>query len=86
MRIGLKTIEMVSCERAKVICNKNQYREAGALEKAQLMLHLLFCKACFKFSRKNNRLTHMIRKASLHALSKEEKERMKQQLQNPGHS
>lgn len=74
---------MVSCEQAKVICNKKQYREAGLMEKAQLMLHLLFCKACFKFSRKNNRLTQMIHKANLHALSEAEKERMKQHLQNP---
>jgi hypothetical protein len=75
---------MVSCERAKVICNKKQYREARFLEKAQLMLHLLFCKACFKFSQKNDRLTQMIQRADLHVLSDVEKERMKQHLQNPG--
>jgi len=77
---------MVSCEQAKVICNKKQYREASFLEKAQLMAHILFCKACYKFSQKNNRLTQIIYRADLHALSEAEKERMKQHLQNPGDS
>jgi len=77
---------MVSCEQAKVICNKKQYREASFLEKAQLMVHILFCKACYKFARKNNRLTRMIYKANLHSLSQVDKERLKQHLQSPGDS
>ena len=74
MKIGLKTSDMLSCDQAQVICNKKQYREAGIIEKAQLMLHVLVCKACFKSSRKNNQLTRMIRKANLQALSETEKD------------
>ena len=77
---------MISCEQAQVICNKKQYREARFLEKVQLMGHMLFCKACFKFSRKNNRLTQMICQADMRSLSEAEKQRLKQQLQNPGGS
>ena len=86
MKIGLKTADMVSCDQAQVICNKKQYREAGFFEKVQLMVHLLYCKACFKSSRKNNRLTGMIRKANLHAFSEVEKESLKQRLQEQGES
>lgn len=74
---------MISCEKAQVICNKKQYREARFLEKAQLMLHILFCKACYKFSQKNNRLTRIIYRADLYALSEAEKESMREHLQNP---
>jgi hypothetical protein len=82
MKIGLRATDMVSCEQAMVICNKKQYREAGFFEKMQLMMHILFCKPCFKFSKKNNRLTRMVHKANLHSLSQEEKERLKQHLQD----
>ena len=77
---------MISCEEAQVICNKKQYREASLIEKVELMLHILFCKACFKFSRKNNRLTRLVYRANLKTLSKEEKESMKHYLQKPGDS
>ena len=86
MKIGLKAAEMISCEEAQVICNKKQYREASLIEKVELMLHILFCKACFKFSRKNNRLTRLVYRANLKTLSKAEKESMKRYLQKPGDS
>ncbi|MDX1331660.1 MAG: hypothetical protein R3252_01420 [Robiginitalea sp.] len=77
---------MLSCEEAQVICQKKQYREARFSEKVRLGFHILFCKACSGFSRKNNRLTQMICQADLHVLTEAEKERMKQRLQNPGDS
>lgn len=77
---------MVSCEEAQVICNKKQYREARLFEKAKLMVHILFCRACSISSRRNHRLTQMIRKANLHTLSEAEKASMKKRLQNPGKS
>jgi hypothetical protein len=86
MKIGLKTADMLSCEQAQVICNKKQYREASIIEKVQLMVHVLVCKACFKSSRKNNQLTQMIRKADLHAFSEAEKDGMKERLQEQGKS
>ena len=86
MKIGLKTADMVSCDQAQVICNKKQYREASLFEKIQLMVHVLYCKACFNSSRKNKRLTRLIRKANLRAFSQAEKDSMKQQLRQQGES
>lgn len=71
---------MMSCEKAAVICNKAQYREATFLEKIKLKLHLLLCKTCAGFSKKNKELTTLCEKANLHSLSESEKERMKQRL------
>ena len=59
---------------------------SSIIEKVQLMVHVLVCKACFKSSRKNNQLTRMIRKANLHAFSESEKESLKERLGEQGKS
>ena len=73
---------MISCEKAAIICNKTQYDEASFWERVKLKFHLLVCKVCSKFSKKNAQLTHLCEKSSLHSLSEEEKIRMKRKLQN----
>jgi len=77
---------MLSCEEAQVICHKKQYREARFSEKVRLGLHILFCNACSKFSRKNNRLTRMICRADIQTLPEADKERIKQSLKDPADS
>lgn len=71
---------MINCEKASTICNKKQYREATLLEQIQLGFHLLYCKACAAFSRKNKKLTILCDKANLHILSEQEKEQMKEKM------
>ncbi len=71
---------MISCEEAAIICNKTQYKEASFLEKMKLELHILFCRACAGFSRKNQKLTVLCEKAQLRSLSEEDKLRMKNEL------
>lgn len=61
------------CEEAQQICTKNQYKEATIREKLGLLMHLLVCKTCGAFSRKNTKLTQLCDRASLHALSETEK-------------
>jgi hypothetical protein len=73
---------MISCEEASIICNKTQYKEASFLEKMKLRFHILFCKACAAFTKKNGRLTALCQKARLRGLSEEEKLRMKKELGN----
>lgn len=72
---------MISCEEAAVICSKSQYREASWLEKIQLKLHMLMCKACVVFSLRNSRLTALFRDADLQCLSDEDKAELKNKLQ-----
>lgn len=73
---------MISCEEASHICTKTQYKEATFLEKLKLRLHLLVCKTCAAFSKKNTQLTTLCEKAQLNGLSEREKNEMKQKLRN----
>ncbi|MCX2720720.1 hypothetical protein [Lentiprolixibacter aurantiacus] len=72
---------MISCEEAAHICNRKQYKEASWRERLQLFLHILACKTCASFSRKNTRLTRLCDKAGLHSLSAKDKEEMKKKIQ-----
>lgn len=73
---------MISCEEAAIICNKTQYKEATFWERVSLRLHLLFCKVCPQFSKKNAQLTHLCEKSKLYSLSEEDKLQMKRKLGN----
>lgn len=73
---------MISCEEAAIICHKTQYNEATFWERLSLRFHLLMCKVCPQFSKKNAQLTHLCEKSKLYTLSEEEKSRMKQVLKN----
>lgn len=73
---------MINCEQASTICNKKQYKEATLLEQLKLSLHLMFCKACSSFSRKNKKLTILCNKAELQLLSEQEKIKMKETIAN----
>ncbi len=73
---------MISCEKAAKICNKSQYGEASFIEKMKLKFHLLMCKTCSTFSKKNTSFTALCEKANLQSLSEGEKLKMKEQLQN----
>ncbi len=71
---------MISCEKAAIICNKTQYNEATFAERIKLKFHLLVCKVCSKFSKKNAQLTHLCEKSKLYSLSEEEKMKMKRAM------
>jgi len=71
---------MISCDEAAIICNKKQYKEASFLEKIKLRFHLLICKTCTKFSKKNTEFTSLCDKAPLHTIPIREKEEMKKEL------
>lgn len=71
---------MISCQEAAVICNKAQYREAKFLEILRLKFHILMCKTCSKYTKKNTKLTSLCEQARLNALSEKDKLEMKQKL------
>jgi len=71
---------MISCEKAALICNKAQYREASFMEKMKLRFHLFICKTCSKFTKQNTEFTSICDKANLQSLSEQQKEEMKKQL------
>ncbi|MRI02371.1 hypothetical protein GH721_17630 [Kriegella sp. EG-1] len=71
---------MTSCEKAAIICNKAQYNEASFIDKLKLKFHLITCKTCSKFTKKNAQLTSICDKAKLYSLSEAEKAAMKTKL------
>lgn len=76
----VKKLLTLSCSEAEEFCDKVQYQEAGLLTKAKLRLHLLFCRTCKDYTRKNLKLTALLKKASLKTCTKQEKERYKKQI------
>jgi hypothetical protein len=72
---------MISCDEAKIICHKTQYKDASFWDMLKLKFHLLVCKACASFSRKNTRLTALCEEATLRNLSDKDKLRMKKNLE-----
>lgn len=72
---------MISCEEAAIICNKTQYKEASLSEKLKLKLHILICKACNSYVKKNIRLSTLCRKAPLYTLTEAEKEAIRDRIE-----
>jgi hypothetical protein len=70
----------ITCQQAAIICNKTQYREASIFEILKLRLHILLCKACHKYVKRNTKLSELCKKAQLQALSDSEKESIKKRL------
>ena len=70
----------VSCGEANHYCDKNQYREASLWEKIKLNLHLIYCKACRKYSSKNNRLSDLMKNPKVYTLDQSIKNDLKEQL------
>lgn len=73
---------MINCEEAALISSKKQYKEATFWERINLKVHLLACKVCSKFTKKNAQLTQLFEKSKLYALSEEEKLKMNRELQS----
>ncbi|RAJ10190.1 hypothetical protein LV92_02938 [Arenibacter echinorum] len=73
---------MKSCKDVEIICTKVQYKEASFLEKIKIKLHVLFCKTCKTFSKKNTELTSLCSQANIKTLPIEEKEKMKTKLKS----
>lgn len=71
---------MISCDKAKLICDKAQYNEASFFDKIKLKIHLFICKTCPGHSKQNSQLTDLCGKAKLQSLSENDKEVMKQKL------
>lgn len=63
-----------SCEKATHTCDKTQYKEASLWEKIKLNIHLIYCKACRKYSANNNKLTKLMHKPEVDCLKNSEKE------------
>jgi hypothetical protein len=71
----------ISCESANHSCDKTQYNEASFWEKVKLTMHLIYCKACRKYTKNNGKLTHLINTSDVKCLDISEKDNLKEEFQ-----
>ncbi|MEP5338432.1 MAG: hypothetical protein ABJL44_06535 [Algibacter sp.] len=69
------------CSDANHVCDKSQYKEASLWEKIVLNIHLIYCAACRKYSKKNNILSNKIKESKVECLDEKCKEKMRKELE-----
>jgi len=77
-----KNFLFISCEEAKHICDKVQYNEASGWERFKLGLRLTWCQFTQKYSKQNNKLTESMDKASVEAMTLNEKEELQKSFES----
>jgi predicted anti-sigma-YlaC factor YlaD len=70
------------CEEANHVCDKGQYKEASFVEMIKLNLHLLYCKACRKYSSKNAKLTAILKREKPIQMQQDLKDALQKQIEN----
>lgn len=71
----------ISCDEAKIICDKSQYGEAGFWDIIKLKLRLSWCHITRAYSSNNAKLTELMDESKIQVLELNEKEEMQQKLQ-----
>jgi hypothetical protein len=69
------------CEEANHVCDNKQYKLVSLLEKIILNLHLIYCAACRKYSKKNGILSNKLKESKVECLDEECKEKMRKELE-----
>lgn len=67
----------VSCQEANHFCDKNQYKEASFWEKVKLNIHLIYCRACRKYTSKNMKLTKLFKSDPVEVMDSVSKDKLK---------
>lgn len=75
-----KNFLFVSCEEAKLICDKTQYNEATEWDRVKLSIRLSWCKFTKAYSKNNSKLTKIIEKAEVNCMKEDERENLDQQF------
>lgn len=71
----------LDCSEAATCCDKAQYAEANFFEKIKLSIHLLLCKTCRRFSKRNTKLTGLIKDSKLETCPEEKKKEWRETIQ-----
>ncbi len=78
--MGLKRFFGLDCAEAAHTSHKKEYREAGLTDKIRLKFHLLLCPPCKDYSKKNHKLSDLLRKAKIDSCTQDEKERLRERM------
>ncbi|MGB0981667.1 MAG: hypothetical protein ACPGUH_06160 [Winogradskyella sp.] len=76
-----KSYLFISCEEAKQICDKTQYKEATTWERVKLNIRLLYCDITKTYSKNNTKLTNAIKKADVNCMRTDEIYKLKKQFE-----
>ena len=68
------------CKKTTHICDRNQYKEIGFIENITMTIHILICKGCRDYSKRNGKLTKTLETAQIKTLLPEQKEVLKNRL------
>lgn len=71
----------IPCDEANHVCDKTQYNNATLWEKIKLNIHLIYCRACRKYTANNSKLTKAIKKSDVECLDKTSKDLMKRDFE-----
>ena len=71
----------IPCDEANHVCDKTQYNDATLWEKIKLNIHLIYCRACRKYTANNSKLTKAIKKSDVECLDKKSKDMMKRDFE-----
>ena len=71
-----KNVFFISCEEAKHICDKRQYDEASVWERVKLAVRLSWCRITRAYSKRNNKLTDVIKSSSVEVLKQDERQKL----------
>ncbi|MCG2429568.1 hypothetical protein [Aequorivita xiaoshiensis] len=71
----------LKCREAACLCDKYQYKEISISDKLKLKLHLLLCKLCNKYAKKNQKLTNTLKAVEIKTLNPDSKLQLKEKLQ-----
>lgn len=68
----------LSCDEAQHCCDKTQYNEANLFEKIKLNIHLIYCKACRTYTKKNSKLTKVLSRNKSESMENSEKKSLEE--------
>ncbi len=71
----------IPCDEANHVCDKSQYNEASLLEKIKLSIHLMYCKACQKYTKNNTKLTKILKDKNVSYMKDNEVTDLEKQFQ-----
>lgn len=70
----------LDCSEAAKLCTKKEYKECSFPDKLKLKLHLLLCKTCAEYNKKNSKLSRLFNKADFRFCTPEEKIAFKKKM------
>ena len=71
----------ISCDDANHTCDKTQYDEASLWEKIKLNIHLIYCRACRKYTKDNTTLSKLVNNKDVDCLNPTEKKQIQESFE-----